>query len=252
MKIDPVRETNVNGTTFSVKKTAFCEAHSPAGQESNSDDESEGRVVGSRGRASRGRSAYTQNHITPKKGRKSEEDAKTDKKKGKKGTESPSQHSTSPQVSVPQIPTSRLNTICKGVTLQRKNQFMQRLHSYWLLKRQSRNGVPLVRRLHSNVQSQKNTEQPEVDEKVSAAREALRYWQKLRHDLEKARLLVELIRKREKLKREQVKVHQASLEMQLTPMLMLLRSTLDQLQEKDTAQIFVEPVDIKEVRRITE
>jgi len=43
-----------------------------------------------------------------------------------------------------------------------------------------------------------------VDEKVSAAVEALRYWQKLRHDLEKARLLVELIRKREKLKREQV------------------------------------------------
>lgn len=36
---------------------------------------------------------------------------------------------------------------------------MQRLHSYWLLKRQSRNGVPLVRRLHSNVQSQRNTEQ---------------------------------------------------------------------------------------------
>lgn len=46
--------------------------------------------------------------------------------------------------------------------------------------------------------------QPEVDKKVSAAREALRYWQKLRRDLEKARLLVELIRKREKLKREQV------------------------------------------------
>ncbi|TNM86383.1 hypothetical protein fugu_006613 [Takifugu bimaculatus] len=198
MKIEPVREINVNGTTFSVKKTAFCEAHSPAGQESNSDEESEGRVVGSRGRASRGRSAYAECPATPKKGRKSEDDAKRDKKKGKKSTEAVA------QVTVPQIPTSRLNVICKGIIFQRKNQFMQRLHSYWLLKRHSRNGVPLVRRLHSHFQAQKNPEQPEVDEKVSAARETLRYWQKLRHDLEKARLLVELIRKREKLKREQV------------------------------------------------
>ncbi|XP_056279278.1 bromodomain and PHD finger-containing protein 3 [Pseudoliparis swirei] len=248
MKIDPVRETTVNGTTFSVKKTAFCEAHSPPGQEAVSDD-GEGRVVGSRGRASRGRSAYTEGPRTPKKGRKSEDDAKSDKKKGKKGSESTEQHTASPQVTVPQIPTSRLNIICKGILFQRKKPFIHRLHNYWLLKRQSRNGVPLVRHLLSSVHIQRTTEPvwPEVDEKVSAAREALRYWQKLRHGLEKVRLLVELIRKREKLKREQVKVHQEVLEMKLTPVLVLLRSTLDQLQEKDTAQIFEEPVDIKEV-----
>ncbi|XP_054648921.1 bromodomain and PHD finger-containing protein 3 isoform X2 [Dunckerocampus dactyliophorus] len=247
MKIDPVRETNVNGTTFSVKKTAYCETHSPASQDTTSDEENEGRVVGSRGRASRGRSAYTDGPATPKKGRKSEGDGKADKKKGKRDTGSTTLNTSSPQVIVPEIPTSRLNAICKGIIFQKKNHFIQRLHSYWLLKRQSRSGVPLVRRLHCNVQSQRNTEQPEVDEKVSAAREALRYWQKLRHDLEKARLLVELIRKREKLKREQIKVHQAALDMQLTPMLLLLRSTLDQLQEKDTAQIFAEPVDTTEV-----
>jgi hypothetical protein len=45
----------------------------------------------------------------------------------------------------------------------------------------------------------------------------------------------------------QVKVQQATLEMRLTPMLVLLRATLDQLQEKDLANIFSEPVDIKEV-----
>lgn len=39
--------------------------------------------------------------------------------------------------------------------------------------------------------------------------------------------------------------------MQLTPMLVLLRSTLEQLQEKDTALIFAQPVDIKEVGHFT-
>lgn len=38
--------------------------------------------------------------------------------------------------------------------------------------------------------------------------------------------------------------------MQLTPMLVLLRTTLEQLQEKDTALIFAQPVDIKEVRQL--
>lgn len=36
---------------------------------------------------------------------------------------------------------------------------MQRLHNYWLLKRQSRNGMPLIRRLHSHLQAQKTAEQ---------------------------------------------------------------------------------------------
>lgn len=54
---------------------------------------------------------------------------------------------------------SRLNKICSGLSFQRKNQFIQRLHNYWLLKRQARNGVPLIRRLHSHLQSQRNAEQ---------------------------------------------------------------------------------------------
>lgn len=38
-----------------------------------------------------------------------------------------------------------------------------------------------------------------------------------------------------------------ALEMQLTPFLVLLRSTLEQLQERDTSNFFTEPVPLAEV-----
>lgn len=143
----------------------------------------------------------------------------------------------------------RLSKITSNLTVPRKSQFMQRLHSYWTLKRQSRNGVPLLRRLQTHLQSQRHidplppqplsqipavnesrgsvpvcrpsaalsgcpdgtvslfllTLQIDSEEKQAALKEQLKAWQRLRHDLERARLLVELIRKREKLKRETVR-----------------------------------------------
>lgn len=144
---------------------------------------------------------------------------------------------------------SRLSKITSNLTVPRKSQFMQRLHSFWTLKRQSRNGVPLLRRLQTHLQSQRHIDplppqpssqlpsvsfytvyycgiifnlirfrcqtclcflcllvmQRDSEEKQSALKEQLKAWQRLRHDLERARLLVELIRKREKLKRETVR-----------------------------------------------
>ncbi|KFO92793.1 Bromodomain and PHD finger-containing protein 3, partial [Buceros rhinoceros silvestris] len=242
MKIEPMRETSINGTTFTVRKTAYCGSHSPAGTvrkgspaargEGQEDTVKEEGEEGANSGPPKG--SLRKNHVKLKQKIKKEPRDVTDGR------------SSVPMVAVAQIPSYRLNKICSGLSLQRKNQFMQQLHSYWLLKRQARNGVPLIRRLHSHLQSQRNAEQKEQDEKTSAVKEELKYWQKLRHDLERARLLIELIRKREKLKREQVKFQQAAMELQLTPFNVLLRTTLDLLQEKDAAQIFAEPVNLNE------
>lgn len=117
--------------------------------------------------------------------------------------------------------------------------------------------------------------QGQNEEESRALKEQLKEWHRLRHDLERARLLLELIRKREKLKREevrpeparlgrhvcrdpsftllscplQIKQHETLLEMQLTPFSILLRALLDQLQMKDQARIFSQPVDVSEVKK---
>ncbi|MED6266264.1 Bromodomain and PHD finger-containing protein 1 [Characodon lateralis] len=263
MKMEPVRETGANGTSFSVRKTAYCDIHTPPGSarplagvggasigSSNSEGELEeddepilGQDEDSKGWSSeRAKRAKAKSRLKMKRARKILAERRA----------------AAPVVSVPCIPPHRLSKITSNLTVPRKSQFMQRLHSYWTLKRQSRNGVPLLRRLQTHLPSQRHVEphppQPSTqlpprdsEEKQTALKEQLKAWQRLRHDLERARLLVELIRKREKLKRETIKVQQRVLEMQLTPFLVLLRSTLEQLQERDTNNFFTEPVPLEEV-----
>ncbi|XP_072856717.2 bromodomain-containing protein 1 isoform X6 [Pogona vitticeps] len=234
MKMEPVKELTGSGTTFSVKKTAYCDLHTPPG--------SIRRPLNIYGEAE------MKNGLYRKEGSAKIRSASKVRKKAKKSKKAPAEPCTvMPAVSAPCIPPQRLNKIMNQVAIQRKKQFVERVHSYWLLKRLSRNGVPLLRRLQSSLQSQRNTQQREDDEETQALKEKLKYWQRLRHDLERARLLIELIRKREKLKREQIKVEQVAMELQLTPFTVLLRSVLDQLQEKDSARIFAQPVNLKEV-----
>uniref|UniRef100_A0A8C7ZEE7 Bromodomain and PHD finger containing, 1 n=1 Tax=Oryzias sinensis TaxID=183150 RepID=A0A8C7ZEE7_9TELE len=263
MKMEPVRETGANGTSFSVRKTAYCDIHTPPGS---------ARPLGGVGGASMG-SSHSEGELEDddepslcneddSKGWSSERakraKAKSRLKMKKARKILAERRAAAPVVSVPCIPPHRLSKITSNLTVPRKSQFMQRLHSYWTLKRQSRNGVPLLRRLQTHLPSHRHVEphppQPSAqvasrdsEGQQTALKEQLKAWQRLRHDLERARLLVELIRKREKLKRETIKVQQMVLEMQLTPFLVLLRSTLEQLQERDTNNFFTEPVPLEEV-----
>ncbi|KAL4656765.1 bromodomain-containing protein 1-like [Arapaima gigas] len=234
MKMEPVKEvTDTGATTFSVKKTAYCGAHTPPGC--------------IRRPLTIYEEARTKNGLCPKGGRMNGRTRikGSQKKKSKKADSEPV--AVVPAVTVPGIPAQRFNAILNQVSIQKKKVFAELVLSYWTLKRQSRNGVPLLRRLQSTLQNQKVAPRQESEEECRALKEQLKQWHRLRHDLERARLLLELIRKREKLKREEVKLQQMALEMQLTPFTILLRSVLDQLQEKDPAKIFAQPVSLKEV-----
>ncbi|XP_061578163.1 bromodomain-containing protein 1-like isoform X2 [Cololabis saira] len=236
MKMEPVKEVTVSGSpTFSVKKTAYCCSHTPKGCDR------------------RPLNIYEEPH--PNNGachKRADKNGKArskgwEKKKIKRAEpESDAEPAETPMNPGPSITASSFDTILNQVAVQRKRLFVERVVSYWTLKRQSRNNVPLIRRLQANPQPSIAKQMDRV-ETNQALKEKLKEWHRLRHDLERARLLLELIRKREKLKREEMKLQQSVLEVQLTPFNILLRAVLSQLQEKDHYSIFAQPVSIKEV-----
>ena len=102
------------------------------------------------------------------------------------------------------------------------------------------------------------------EEEMESLKEQLSLWKALRHDLERARLLVELVRKREKAKKKlvcyivihciinkllllQVRLCHIIVDLELSPLKHILLGVLEQLKLKDPADIFAEPVPLDEV-----
>ncbi|KAJ4924592.1 hypothetical protein JOQ06_003545 [Pogonophryne albipinna] len=215
MKMEPIKEvTDTGEPTFSVKKTAYCGAHTPNGC------------------VRRPLTIY--NEAKPKNGLCKKVDkgrgAGKGSSKGKKKSKKPEAESEAvTPAAVPTFPAHRLQTILNQVSVQKKKAFVELALNYWTLKRQSRNGLPLIRRLQTSMQSQKNTQPKQNEEESRALKEQLKEWHRLRHDLER------------------IKLQESLLEIQLCPFSILLKGLLDQLQTKDQAKIFTQPVDISQV-----
>lgn len=194
-------------------------------------------------------------------GEAKKEDARQKMKKARKMLAK--KRTSAPVILIPTIPPERIQEIGSLVTITKKSQFIQRLIAYWTLKRQFRNGVPLLRRLQSAQGGLRDSSTLNVDtielcrshiclfwkiifvHNVNNYRQ-LKYWQCLRQDLERARLLCELVRKREKIKLESTKIAEKCLNIQLKPLEASLRIVLDLVSAKDTNEIFSEPVDLEE------
>lgn len=212
-----------------VRKAAYCDVHAPAapGSESGGD---KADVV-----------------------RKAQAKAQSREKMRKARKILAEKRSAVPVVSIPTLPGDRLAKIGALTSLARKQAFLERLLGYWTLKRQSRNGVPLLRRLQmahpggGAAGGRQLRGGGAAGEEAGGLREQLKFWQRLRQDLERARLLVELMRKREKLKREQLRLHQLATELRLCPRDALLRRLLGRLREHDPTGIFAQPVNLAEV-----
>ncbi|XP_043464131.1 bromodomain-containing protein 1 [Leptopilina heterotoma] len=211
MRMRTVQPTS--GEPMLVQKTAFCETHAPPDyQPSTSPADARRRAIANK------------------------------------------KSSSAPVISIPTIPPERIREIASlAEGLPKRSQLIQRLIAYWTLKRQFRNGVPLLRRLQS---THPHSRPPPLGGSMSPAPDGelrdemyrqLKYWQCLRQDLERARLLCELVRKREKLKKELFKVKEKCLWFELRPLESVLKMLLEAMKARDANDVFGQPVNTIEV-----
>lgn len=112
------------------------------------------------------------------------------------------------------------------ISIRKKQAFVERLCRYWSLKREARRGAPLLKRLHLEPWTATTESKEQTDAEKA---KNLEFIGMLRNDLEKVRMLAELVRKREKEKLRQAQVIKEVVDSFIFPHYDTLRNTLEQI-----------------------
>uniref|UniRef100_A0A1I8AYM8 Bromodomain and PHD finger-containing protein n=1 Tax=Meloidogyne hapla TaxID=6305 RepID=A0A1I8AYM8_MELHA len=160
---------------------------------------------------------------------------------------------------IPVIPHNKIAQLADDLSIENFSD----ITAYWALKRQSRCGVPLIRRLQVYLGQQKPIEgrltatdrlgiSPTRGEhhielqQGDTSSQPLMKMALLRREFERVRLLSELVKKREKLKKESLSCDEKLLSM-ITPVAILIKRTLEKLISKDHQDVFMHPVSEEDV-----
>lgn len=154
MHMDTVKSTSDEASPVTVQKIAYCDAHCPANTGGNENL-----------------------NISSVEAERLRQQSRNKMKQARKTLAM--KRESVPLILIPTIPNDRIQQITSLVHFQKKSQFIQRLIAYWILKRQHRNGVPLLRRLQSQGQMHQNRG-IEGSPNATELNQQLKYWQCLR------------------------------------------------------------------------
>ena len=253
MKVEPVSATSPGGTPFAVRKFIYCDIHAPSPASpsrepgvsmSRSLADAVGRTPGAEELAAR-------RHLSLQKMRKARKLLAQSR-------------NTAPTIAVPAIPLKTLEDIASLIPVDGAEELIAKVFAYWRLKRESRFGVPLLRRLQcqksklvssggggmsggreSGASGEGGSELSEEDRRE--LRRTLRVWRGLRQDLERVRLLCELLRKREKLKVEHIGLAEELVERLWRPTGRAYVDAIEKIMEKDRFKVFASAVSEEDV-----
>ncbi|VDM98944.1 unnamed protein product [Thelazia callipaeda] len=148
-----------------------------------------------------------------------------------------------PPVSIPTVPSSSLKKICEKADIS--EAVVRYIVAYWSLKRKSRFGVPLLRRLIHSKSLPKTSDTSSSNQ--NAHMDETKMYFLLRTNLERVRLLCELVKKREKLKKEFYDMTADLLNRLTKPLNTIMSDLIDKIASKDYNSVFAKPVSEKDV-----
>ncbi|KAL0068121.1 hypothetical protein AAF712_004781 [Marasmius tenuissimus] len=145
---------------------------------------------------------------------------------------------------IPAIIVNRISQYIAKINFRKKPDFLYMMCRYWSLKREARRGAPLLKRLHLEPWTANNGAQLQSEEERAKKLSLLRG---LEENLDKAKALVELTRKREVKKRQQAELIQNFLTSSLFPHESKLRFAFENIIQMDRHDYFKNPVNKAQV-----
>ncbi|KAG0218795.1 nuA3 HAT complex component nto1 [Mortierella sp. NVP41] len=152
----------------------------------------------------------------------------------------------------PMLIINRLLPFVSKLTAKSPNQrkasaqsFLYTICKYWSLKRESRRGAPLLKRLHLEPWTASASAHRQTEEEKT---KKLQTQVLLRNDLEKIRMLAELVRKRERAKLKRQELQNRYLSKIMFPLKTILEDTLVELEKLDRQKYFAYPISAEEVK----
>ncbi|KAJ1919752.1 hypothetical protein H4219_001781 [Mycoemilia scoparia] len=136
-----------------------------------------------------------------------------------------------------------LSRIPARPAVSNKTSLLTQVCQYWALKRKAHHGAPLLKRLHLEPWTASATQQKELEVAQEKQQKVILA---LRTDLEKVRMLAEIIKRREKEKLKRVRLQMEYWQFVLTPLAQLLLPCLETIQKSDPRGAFAQPVSTNE------
>lgn len=193
MKIGACTYNSADGEFYDVKKEAFCDIHTPIGSRNNGG----GMYSGDETDEDQTSDAY----------RRKDEVRKKKIKKARRQLAEQRQECSTHETACIKVDDAKLEEISKLLGTKGKRytgnskelnelrlDYIKKIHNYWQLKRESRSGVPLLRRLQLSYfnSASKQNDDPRLDQNK---------YEDLRYNLERCRMLLGEVKKREIVKR---------------------------------------------------